>query len=261
MLYHKIYKKETDKDWVVFVHGAGGSSSIWFQQLKAFKSIFNIVMLDLRGHGKSKDVLQKYYDQEYTFDDISRDVIEVIDHLEIEKAHFIGVSLGTIIIRNLSELTPERVKSAILCGAITRLNIRSRFLVSIGNTFKKIVPYMWLYKFFAWIIMPKKRHAKARNLFITEAKKLYQKEFLRWFKLTNSLNPLLKYFKEKRISIPTLYIMGSEDYMFLPPVQQIVEEHEFSYLEVIENCGHVCNVEKPQIFNNISINFIEKYSN
>ena len=261
MLYHKIYKKETDKDWVVFVHGAGGSSSIWFQQLKAFKSIFNIVMLDLRGHGKSKDVLQKYYDQEYTFDDISKDVIEVIDHLEIEKAHFIGVSLGTIIIRNLSELTPERVKSAILCGAITRLNIRSRFLVSIGNTFKKIVPYMWLYKFFAWIIMPKKRHAKARNLFITEAKKLYQKEFLRWFKLTNSLNPLLKYFKEKRISIPTLYIMGSEDYMFLPPVQQIVEEHEFSYLEVIENCGHVCNVEKPQIFNNISINFIEKYSN
>ena len=261
MLYHKIYKKETDKDWVVFVHGAGGSSSIWFQQLKAFKSIFNIVMLDLRGHGKSKDVLQKYYDQEYTFDDISKDVIEVIDHLEIEKAHFIGVSLGTIIIRNLSELTPERVKSAILCGAITRLNIRSRFLVSIGNTFKKIVPYMWLYKFFAWIIMPKKRHAKARNLFITEAKKLYQKEFLRWFKLTNSLNPLLKYFKEKRISIPTLYIMGSEDYMFLPPVQQIVEEHEFSYLEVIENCGHVCNVEKPHIFNNISINFIEKYSN
>ena len=261
MLYHKIYKKETDKDWVVFVHGAGGSSSIWFQQLKAFKSIFNIVMLDLRGHGKSKDVLQKYYDQEYTFDDISKDVIEVIDHLEIEKAHFIGVSLGTIIIRNLSELTPERVKSAILCGAIIRLNIRSRFLVSIGNTFKKIVPYMWLYKFFAWIIMPKKRHAKARNLFITEAKKLYQKEFLRWFKLTNSLNPLLKYFKEKRISIPTLYVMGSEDYMFLPPVQQIVEEHEFSYLEVIENCGHVCNVEKPQIFNNISINFIEKYSN
>lgn len=261
MLYHKIYKKQNDKDWVVFVHGAGGSSSIWFQQLKAFKSIFNIVMLDLRGHGKSKDVLQKYYDQEYTFDDISKDVIEVIDHLEIEKAHFIGVSLGTIIIRNLSELTPERVKSAILCGAITRLNIRSRFLVSIGNTFKKIVPYMWLYKFFAWIIMPKKRHAKARNLFITEAKKLYQKEFLRWFKLTNSLNPLLKYFKEKRISIPTLYVMGSEDYMFLPPVQQIVEEHEFSYLEVIENCGHVCNVEKPQIFNNISINFIEKYSN
>lgn len=260
MLYYKKYEKGLEEDWVVFVHGAGGSSSIWFQQLKAFKAVFNVLLVDLRGHGKSKDALQLYYEQEYTFDDISKDVLEVLDHLEIERAHFIGVSLGTIIIRNLSEIAPDRVKSAILCGAITRLNIRSRFLVFLGNTFKKFVPYMWLYRFFAWIIMPRKRHATARSLFISEAKKLYQKEFLRWFKLTNSVNPLLRYFKEKEISTPTLYVMGSEDHMFLPPVQQIVSQHESSKLEVIENCGHVCNVEKPRLFNKISINFIEKHA-
>ncbi len=260
MLYYKKYEKNPENEWVVFVHGAGGSSSIWFQQLKAFKAGFNVLLVDLRGHGKSKDALQLYYEQEYTFDDISKDVIEVLDHLEIEKAHFVGVSLGTIIIRNLSEIAPDRVKSAILCGAITRLNVRSRFLVFIGNTFKKFIPYMWLYSFFAWIIMPRKRHAKARNLFIREAKKLYQKEFLRWFKLTNSVNPLLKYFKEKEIPTPTLYVMGSEDYMFLPPVQQIVSQHQYSYLEVIENCGHVCNVEQPRRFNKVSIDFIERHS-
>lgn len=260
MLYFKTYEKGPENDWVVFVHGAGGSSSIWFQQLKAFKAVFNVILVDLRGHGKSKDALQLYYEQEYTFDDISKDVLEVIDHLNIKKAHFIGVSLGTIIIRNLSEIAPDRVKSAILCGAITRLNVRSRLLVFLGNTFKKVVPYMWLYRFFAWIIMPRKRHANARNLFIREAKKLYQKEFLRWFKLTNSVNPLLRYFKEKEIPTPTLYVMGSEDYMFLPPVQQIVAQHEFSYLEVIENCGHVCNVEKPRVFNKVTIDFIEKFT-
>lgn len=258
MLYYKKYEKDESNEWVVFVHGAGGSSSIWFQQLKAFKSVFNVLLVDLRGHGKSKDALQLYYEEDYTFDDISKDVLQVLDHLEIERAHFVGVSLGTIIIRNLSEIAPNRVKSAILCGAITRLNIRSRLLVFLGNTFKKFVPYMWLYRFFAWIIMPRKRHEKARNLFIGEAKKLYQKEFMRWFKLTNSVNPLLKYFKEKEIDTPMLYVMGSEDYMFLPPVQQIVEDHKQSYLEVIDNCGHVCNVEKPRIFNKISIDFIRK---
>jgi pimeloyl-ACP methyl ester carboxylesterase len=108
--------------------------------------------------------------------------------------------------------------------------------------------------------MPRKRHAKARNLFIREAKKLYQKEFLKWFKLTNSINPLLRYFKETEISTPTLYIMGREDYMFLPPVEQIVAQHKYSTLEVIENCGHVCNVENPRDFNKISIHFIQKYS-
>jgi len=260
VLYFKKYEKSPNKDWVVFVHGAGGSSSIWFQQLKAFRAVYNVLLVDLRGHGKSKDALQLYYEREYTFDDICNDILEVLNHLSIDRAHFIGVSLGTIIIRNLSEIAHNRVQSAILCGAITRLNVRSRFLVFLGNTFKKIVPYMWLYRFFAWIIMPKKRHANARNLFIREAKKLYQKEFLRWFKLTNSINPLLRYFKEKEVSTPTLYVMGSEDYMFLPPVQQIVSQHQFSFLEVIDNCGHVCNVEKPRVFNNVSISFIEEHS-
>lgn len=260
MLYYKEYKKNKQREWVVFIHGAGGSSSIWFQQLKAFRSVFNVLLLDLRGHGRSKDALQMYYEAEYTFDDISKDVLEVLDHLNIQKAHFVGVSLGTIIIRNLGEIAPERVKSAILCGAITRLNVRSRILVFLGNAFKKVVPYMWLYRFFAWIIMPKKRHAKSRNLFIREAKKLYQHEFLRWFKLTNKVNPLLRYFKEKELNTPILYIMGSEDHMFLPPVQQIVEKHKQSVLRVIENCGHVCNVEKPNDFNKISIGFIQQHA-
>ena len=245
---------------MVFIHGAGGSSSIWFQQLKAFRSVFNVLLVDLRGHGKSKDALQMYYEAEYTFDDISRDVIEVLDHLKIEKAHFVGVSLGTIIIRNLGEIAPDRVKSAILCGAITRLNVRSRILVFLGNAFKKMIPYMWLYRFFAWIIMPRKRHAQSRNLFIREAKKLYQKEFLRWFKLTHKVNPLLRYFKEKELETPILYIMGSEDHMFLPPVRQIVDKHKQSVLKVIENCGHVCNVERPKDFNKISIGFIQQHA-
>src|SRR6056297_1337519 len=249
MLYYKKYNSSEDKDWVVFIHGAGGSSSIWFSQLRDFKKHFNVLLIDLRGHGKSKDLLQKYYEEDYSFEFISQDVIDVLDHLEIDKAHFIGVSLGTIIIRTLGEIAPDRVKSAVLCGAITRLNIRSRILVFLGHTFKRFIPYMWLYKFFAWIIMPKKRHAKSRNLFIREAKKLYQKEFLRWFKLTNEVNPLLRYFKEKEVKSPILYVMGSEDHMFLPPVKQIVEKHKNSSLKVIKNCGHVCNVERPGTFN------------
>ncbi|MBD3615712.1 MAG: alpha/beta hydrolase [Gracilimonas sp.] len=260
MLYYKEYKSSEERDWVVFVHGAGGSSSIWFSQLRDFKKHFNVLMIDLRGHGKSKDLLQKYYEEDYSFEFISKDILEVLDHLKIEKAHFIGVSLGTIIIRTIGEIAPERVKSAILCGAITRLNVRSRILVFLGHMFKRFIPYMWLYKFFAWIIMPRKRHAKSRNLFIREAKKLYQKEFLRWFKLTNEVNPLLKYFKEKEVESPMLYIMGSEDHMFLPPVQQIVNKHKNSTLQVIKNCGHVCNVERPGAFNRLSIQYLKQHS-
>lgn len=116
---------------------------------------------------------------------------------------------------------------------------------------------MWLYKLFAWIILPRKRHSESRNLFIREAKKLYKKEFMKWFNLTHGINPLLKYFREKELEVPTLYVMGSEDYLFLPPVKKVVRDHKMSILEIVEKCGHVVNVEKPEVFNNISINFLK----
>jgi hypothetical protein len=84
-----------------------------------------------------------------------------------------------------------------------------------GNAFKSVLPYMWLYSLFAWVILPRRHHTESRNLFIREAKRLCQKEFIRWFKLTKQINPLLRYFKERKLPIPTLYIMGDEDIMFL----------------------------------------------
>ena len=52
------------------------------------------------------------------------------------KAHFVGVSLGTIIIRQLAEMQPQRVSSMVLAGAIAKLDLRSRFFVGLGRAFK-----------------------------------------------------------------------------------------------------------------------------
>ncbi|MEX2585400.1 MAG: alpha/beta hydrolase [Balneolaceae bacterium] len=260
ILYYKTYKKGDDRDWVVFVHGAGGSSSIWFKQIKAYRDHFNVLFIDLRGHGNSRHMIQEYYREKYTFQLVSRDVLQVLDHLQIHKAHFIGVSLGTVIIRTIEEIAGERVISTIMCGAIMRLNIRSRVLVWLGHWFKRLVPFLWLYRLFAWIIQPRANHAESRNLFVREAKKMARKEFLKWYRMTYEVNPLLRHFREEESGNPTLYIMGGEDHMFLPVVQKLVEKHRNSELVVIENCGHVCNIEQPNRFNEISIEFLKKHS-
>ncbi|MBN3584120.1 alpha/beta hydrolase [Algoriphagus aestuarii] len=257
MLYSKSYIHPQSSEWVVFIHGAGGSSVVWFKQLKEFKQHFNLLLIDLRGHGKSSDLPQAIWNEEYTFQEITRDIIDVLDEKKIPPAHFAGVSLGTILARNLAEMEPQRVKSLVLAGAITRLTIKSRFLVFLGNRLKRFIPYMWLYSLFAFIIMPKKQHQESRSLFIREAKKLCQKEFIRWFKLTKDINPLLKYFKEKAIDIPTLYVMGDQDVMFLESVKKIVEIHKNSLLKIVNNCGHVVNVEQPKRFNQYALTFIK----
>ncbi|MDP2042782.1 MAG: alpha/beta hydrolase [Algoriphagus sp.] len=257
MLYYKEFIHPQSSEWVVFIHGAGGSSAVWYKQLKDFKKEFNLLLIDLRGHGKSADLPQDIWNKQYTFEAVTEDIIEVLDHLKTPPAHLMGVSLGTILARQLAELQPHRVKSLIMAGAITRLNVQSRVLVFLGNTFKRVIPYMWLYRLFAFIIMPRRQHEESRNLFVREAQKLCQKEFIRWFKLTSDIIPLLKYFKEKDMGIPTLYVMGDQDVMFLEPVKNLVKEHKNSILTILEKCGHVVNVEQPDQFNQLSMAFIK----
>ena len=260
MLNYNTYLHQESKTWVTFVHGAGGSSSIWYKQLREFKKHFNVLLLDLRGHGDSKPSLKDAFNDKYTFDSITDDIVEVIDHLEIEKSHFIGISLGTILIRNLAEKHPHRVESMIMGGAIMKLDLRSQILMRLGIIFKSIIPYLWLYKFFAFIIMPNRNHKESRLLFVREAKKLYQKEFSRWFRLTSEINPLLQLFRAADVGIPTLYVMGGEDYLFLPAVKKIVQKHTACSLLTIEYCGHVVNVEQPQLFNHVVIGYVADVS-
>ncbi len=257
MLYYKQFWHPHSTEWIVFIHGAGGSSAVWHKQLRDFQKEFNLLLIDLRGHGKSADLPRAIWNEEYTFEAVTKDIIEVLDHLELPPAHFMGVSLGTILARQLAEMHPDRVKSLVMAGAISRLTIRSRILVVVGNALKKIIPYMWLYRLFAYIVLPRKQHAESRSLFINEAQKLCQKEFIRWFKLTKDINPLLNYFKERDLGIPTLYIMGDQDVMFLEPVKNLIRYHKNSILRVLDTCGHVVNVEKPDEFNQLSIAFIK----
>ncbi|QMU63385.1 MAG: alpha/beta fold hydrolase [Flavobacteriaceae bacterium] len=255
MLNHYIYKNKNTFKWVSFVHGAGGSSSIWFRQIRSFKKEFNVLMLDLRGHGNHKTV-SNTSNNKYTFDAITKDISDLLDYLQIKKSHFVGISLGTILIRNLAGKRPDLVESMVMGGAIMKLNLRSQVLMQLGNACKSVVPYMYLYRFFAFIILPKKNHKESRVIFVNEAKKLHRKEFIRWFTLSSEINPLLRFFRLKDIRIPTLYIMGSEDHLFLPSVKRIASMHTKATLHIIKNCGHVVNVEKPDEFNTTTIHFL-----
>ena len=258
MLNYTVHRNKDSAQWVTFIHGAGGSSSIWFKQIKSFSRFFNLLLIDLRGHGKSKNHLLDLSNSIYTFDAISDEILEVLDHEKIASSHFMGISLGTILIRTIAEKSPERVNSLIMGGAVLKFNFKSRLLMRFGNATKSILPYMWLYKILAFIIMPKRNHKESRLLFIREAKKLYQKEFIRWFKLTSEVIPLLKVFRQKQIKVPTLYVMGAQDYMFLPSVKKVVEQQQLSQLQVIPNCGHVVNIERPQQFNQLSLHFLQR---
>ena len=256
MLFYKKYlSKKNDSKWLTFIHGAGGSSSIWFHQVRFFRKYFNLILIDLRGHGKSKNI---NINKEYSFDSVSNDIIEVLDNEKIDKTHFIGISLGSILIRKIAENHPNRMNKMVLGGAILGLNLQSKFLMFFGKITQSILPFMWIYKFFSLVIMPYRNHENARKIFIKEAKKLTQEEFKRWYKLTSDIIPLLNTYRKVDVKVPTLYIMGGQDYMFLSFVKKIVRIHKNSRLLTISKCGHVVNIEEPQKFNKELFKFLTK---
>ena len=253
MLHYETYIVSPDAPWVSFVHGAGGSSSIWYKQIREFRKAHNVLLIDLRGHGKSARGRWKKGD---SFVHIADEVKTVLDELNIKRTHVIGMSLGTIVAQTIAERFPERISSLILGGAVIRLDIRTKLLLWTGRVTKRFIPYMLLYKLFAWIIMPKKRHEESRSIFVNQAKKMCQKEFIKWFSLTKLINPYLSRLQMKTNSIPTLFLMGVEDYLFMPPVEEVVKRNaEFKLIKIKES-GHVCNIDQPDVFNRLSIDFI-----
>ena len=93
MLNYNIYRnKKSNSPWITFVHGAGGSSSIWFKQIRFFRRFFNIILIDLRGHGSSRNLSSVKYKSKYPFDDVTNDIIEVFSIADVD-----AVSIASIL--------------------------------------------------------------------------------------------------------------------------------------------------------------------
>ena len=92
---------------------------------------------------------------------------------------------------------------------------------------------------------------------IKECKKLNQKEFIRWCKLTRGIKKVLKSQRQIDIKTPSLYVMGAEDHLFLPSVRKAVSSFTNAQLSVLESSGHVVNVDQPNKFNDRVIRFLK----
>jgi pimeloyl-ACP methyl ester carboxylesterase len=240
---------------MVFVHGAGGSVKTWQKQVDFFKGKFNLLLIDLRDHGKSKDLES---DKAFGFDLVANDVVDVMDSLSLEDAHFIGVSMGSIVIRHIEISAPTRVRSVVLAGGIFKMSRKINMLAFGARALSFVLPFQLLYQVFAVVLLPRNNHSASRRVFIREAKKLKDKEAQKWFGLLKKLNRTLKELFSKRIEAPCLIVMGEQDHVFLQPARDYVEKYGEVLLETIERCGHVCNIERAAEFNQRCFKFILK---
>ena len=110
-----LFNKKDQEVPIVFIHGVGLTHEIWQPQLEFFNYHSNIAY-DILGHGKSS-----LEDEKISFDDLSKQLIELLDHLNIKKIHLVGFSIGSLIARNFATKYNDRLHTlTLLCSIYKR---------------------------------------------------------------------------------------------------------------------------------------------
>ncbi len=258
LIHFETHQQEHHNQWVLLVHGAGGSTRTWKRQVEDIGAHFNLLIIDLPGHGQNAG--RSHIFPSYSFQFVANKIWEVVDHLKIKSLHIVGISLGTVICLQMRQLRPSNVLSVIMPGAIVKLNTKMKVLANLSLGLAKVIGYSTFYKMSAHLMLPRKNHAKSRNVFIKESKVLTTEEFKKWTNMYYNLNNTLKKLFNATSDIPHLLVMGDQDHLFLKPAQDFVKKHSNAMLSVIPKCGHVVSIEKAKKFNSICLQFLKEYN-
>ena len=110
---------------VVFLHASGSSSEMWRHHIAALKSDFHCILIDLPGHGNSRNI--EWAD----FDDVTEKIADIIKDRAHGKPHLVGLSLGGSLILKLLEKQADLVDKVIVDGAAHQPIKGSRKIIAI----------------------------------------------------------------------------------------------------------------------------------
>lgn len=123
-IYYETQGLDSEKLVVVFLSGTMQSTVYWKPHATALKDQFRVLTYDARGQGQSD--LGK---ERLSLNRHAADLGALLDHLEIEKAHLVGLSHGAKVALSYAAHAPERVDSLVLCSVTATLTHRARLLL------------------------------------------------------------------------------------------------------------------------------------
>ena len=100
---------------LALVSGLGGTHHFWLPHLDAFAKRFKVILHDHRGTGRSSRTIM-----EYSVGQMADDLVQLLDHLKIERAHFVGHSTGGAIGQTMALDAPRRLDRLVISASWTR---------------------------------------------------------------------------------------------------------------------------------------------
>jgi len=108
---HIHYEEYGEGPPVIMILGLGQDTATWEFQVSDFSEHFRLILLDNRDSGKSSSGPEIY-----TTETMARDILGLMDHLGMARAHILGTSMGGMIAQQVALMAPERVISLVLAS-------------------------------------------------------------------------------------------------------------------------------------------------
>jgi 3-oxoadipate enol-lactonase len=242
---------------IILIHGHPFDHTMWQPQIEAFSKEYLVITPDLRGYGKSS--LSNPANAK--FEDYATDILKLADHLGIESFHLAGLSMGGQIIMEIYRQAPARVKSLILADTFASLDTPEAKQARNEGAVKLEKEGMSGYADESIYKMIKSDHVAA----MPEV----SGHVLKMMKATSPVaaatamrarSGRIDYLNDvlPKINVPTLVIVGRQD-EFTPvaKAEEMKQKIQNCKLIIIENAGHMPNLEQPEEFNKIVLDFLE----
>lgn len=242
-----------DRPWLTCLHGAATNVHLWDPQIEAFGSLFHILRIDVRGHGKSSAVVRAK-----SFDDLVSDVVAVWDTLDIKTSTAMGLSLGGMTGYGLAIHHPDRIER--LIAADCRSDAPKFYVDSWVNRLEvlkdKGIAALADVTIPAWMT---EATMASRPDIIAGARAMITATSEPGYVGVATALMALDYKKDLgRIRCPTLLVVGSEDGPQLAEMRKLTGIVSGAEFAVVEGAGHLSNFEQPERFNAAVLSYLQE---
>jgi len=243
-----------------FIHGWAANSRIWEGQLKYFSSKYEVIALDLPGHGQSSW-------RQVSLADLAEEIEYLRQKLNLDKLNFVGSSLGGMVALKYCDNFPAHGQRLVLAGSPPRFfksadypyGLEISRIRKLDQQLDSDYP-MILNVFFRSLFTMEERKNQQVDLsqmlrldsFVPNQTAL--KHFLTFIEKEDLIDALL------RISVPVHFICGTDDYLCPPmAVKYFAGKMRQGGFDFIKGCGHFPFMTKPQEFNKLLENFLNRH--
>jgi len=255
---HRIwweYHGTGDREALVLLNGLAMHTRAWYGILDDVRPEFDVLLYDYLGQGRSSTP-----DEPYSIPDLCHYLAAILDHLEIERVHTLGISYGGFIALDFGRLHQDRLHTQSLSGILLSHERQFQMYQEMSLRFYAGGPELFaLYTHYLYEKLWGEAFLRATDPELIESMRQrfedrYRDRIYCLVRLTEAQTPFFQHLDAnlpayRRVATPTLLLAGAQD-RTLPLWQQrrICDVLPDVRMEVLADTGHVVHLEKRQVF-------------